>query len=53
MGILRTGKERNEDFLRKERLKESRQKKRRRRKLGKKKLSLRLTIPSRRGGRKK
>jgi hypothetical protein len=53
MGILRTGKERDEDFLKKERLKESRQKKRPRRKRGKNKLLLRLTIPSRRGGRKK
>lgn len=53
MGVLNTGKERNENLLRKARLEKSKQKKRLPRKLGKNKLLLLLTIPSRRGGRKK
>ena len=53
MGVLRKGKERNDNFLRKARLEKRKQKKKPTRKLGKNKLSLQLTIPSRRGGRKK
>ena len=52
MGVLKTGKERNENFLRKARLKKSKQKKRPPKKLEKDKLSLQLTIPSRRGRKK-
>jgi hypothetical protein len=53
MGVLRTGKERLENLFRKNRMKRSEQKKRPPKKREKSKLSLRPTIPSRRGRRKK
>jgi len=53
MGVLHTGKERFETLLRKTRWKKSKQEKRPSRKLEKNKLLLQLTIPSRKGRRKK
>jgi hypothetical protein len=53
MGALQTGKERVENHIRKTRMKRSEDKKRPPRKCGKNKLLLQLTIPSRRGIRKK
>jgi len=53
MGVLHNGKEKSENVKRKARMKRSEQKKRPASKGGKNKPSLRLTIPSRRGKRKK
>jgi hypothetical protein len=53
MGILHRGKEKSENIERKARMKRSERKKRPLSKGGKNKPSLRLTIPSRRGKRKK
>jgi hypothetical protein len=53
MGVLRNEKEKSENLRRKARMKRSEQKKGPSKKGGKKKSSLRLTIPSRRGSRKK
>jgi hypothetical protein len=53
MGFLHAGKERLENLSRKTRLQRSKQKKRSSRKLEKNKQVLKLTIPSRRGRRKK
>jgi hypothetical protein len=53
MSALQTGKEKFENLLRKTRMKRSEDKKRPPRERGKKKLLLQLTIPSRRGTRKK
>lgn len=53
MGVLRNGKEKSENIKRKTRMKRKEQKKRPPRKGEKNKPSLRLTIPSRRGRRKK
>jgi hypothetical protein len=53
MGVLQTGKERFENLIRKTRMKRSEEKKSPPRKHGKNKLLLQLTIPSRRGTRKK
>lgn len=53
MGILPSGKEKFENLIRKGRMKRSEQKKKKPRKLEKNKPILKLTIPSRRGGRKK
>jgi len=53
MGVLHTGKERLENLTRKTRMKRSKEKKRPPRKHGKSKLLSKLTIPSRRGRRKK
>jgi hypothetical protein len=53
MGVLQTEKERSENLIRKTRMKRSEDKKRPPRRRGKNKLLLQLTIPSRRGTRKK
>jgi hypothetical protein len=53
MSALHTGKERFENLIRKTRMKRSEEKKRPPRKRGKNKLLLQLTIPSRRGTRKR
>ena len=53
MGVLHKGKEKVENIARKARMKRSEQKKRPPRKGEKNKLELQLTIPSRRGRRKK
>jgi len=53
MGILHNGKEKSENLIRRTRMKRSEQKKRSPRKSEKNKLLLQLTIPSRRGRRKK
>jgi hypothetical protein len=53
MGVLHDGKEKLENLTRRARMKRSEQKKRPPGKSGKNKTSLKLTIPSRRGRRKK
>jgi hypothetical protein len=53
MGVLHNGKEKFENLIRRTRMKRSEQKKRPPRKGKKNKLSFQLTIPSRRGRRKK
>jgi len=53
MGVLHNGKEQFENLIRRTRMKRSEEKKRPLRKSGKNKLLLQLTIPSRRGRRKK
>jgi len=53
MGVLHSGKEKSENLKRRTRMKRNEQKKRSPRKPGKNKLLIQLTIPSRRGGRKK
>jgi len=53
MGVTHNGKEKFENLIRKTRMKRSEQKKRPPKKGEKNKLSLRLTIPSRRGRKKK
>jgi predicted RNA-binding protein YlqC (UPF0109 family) len=53
MGVLHKGKEKLENLKRRTRMKRSEQKKRQPKKSGKNKPSLKLTIPSRRGRRKK
>jgi len=53
MGGLHNGKEKSDTLIRRTRMKKSEQKKRPPRKSGKNKLLLQLTIPSRRGRRKK
>jgi len=53
MGVPRNGKEKLENLIRRTRMKRSEQKKRPPRKDEKDKLLLQLTIPSRRGRRKK
>jgi hypothetical protein len=53
MGVPHNGKEKSENLIRQTRMKRKEQKKRPPKKRGKKKLSLKLTIPSRRGRRKK
>ncbi len=53
MGGLHSGKEKFDNIIRRTRIKRSEQKKRPPRKSGKNKLLLKLTIPSRRGRRKK
>jgi hypothetical protein len=53
MGLLHNGKEKVENLTRKTRMKRSEQKKRPPRKGEKNKLLLQLTIPSRKGRRKK
>ncbi|MBN1223940.1 MAG: hypothetical protein JXB23_11895 [Candidatus Aminicenantes bacterium] len=53
MGIPHNGKEKHENLIRKTRMKRSEKKKSPPRKGEKNKLSLQLTIPSRRGRRKK
>ena len=53
MGVLHNGKEKVENLIRRTRMKRSEQKKRPPRKGEKNKLVLKLTIPSRRRGRKK
>jgi hypothetical protein len=53
MGVLRKGVDRLEDRTRRNRMKRKGQKKRRPEKSGKDKPSIKLTIPSRRGRRKK
>ena len=53
MGVLHTGKERFENLSRKTKWEKDKQKKRPLRKLGKNKSLLKLTIPSRRGRRRK
>ena len=53
MGVSHNGKEKFENLIRKTRMKRSEQKKRPPRKGEKNKLVLQLTIPSRRGRRKK
>jgi hypothetical protein len=53
MDVLHNGKEKSENLKRRNRMKRSEQKKRPPRKSGKNKLLLQLTIPSRRGRRKK
>jgi len=53
MGLLHNEKEKFENLIRKTRMKRSEQKKRPPREGEKNKLLLQLTIPSRRGGRKK
>ncbi len=53
MGGLHNGKEKLDNLIRRTRMKKSEQKKRPPRKSGKNKLMLKLTIPSRRGRRKK
>jgi hypothetical protein len=53
MGVLHNGKEKLENLIRKNRIKRSEQKKRTQRKSEKNKFILQLTIPSRRGRRKK
>jgi hypothetical protein len=53
MGVLRKGKEWLENRTRRNRIKRNEQKKRQPKKSGKNKPSIKLTIPSRRVGRKK
>ncbi len=53
MGVLHNGKEKFENLIRRTRMKRSEQKKRPPKKGEKNKLLLQLTIPSRRGRRKK
>jgi len=53
MGVLRNGVEKLEDRTRRKRMKRKEQKKRQPEKRGKNKPSIKLTIPSRRGRRKK
>jgi len=53
MGVLHNGKEKFENLVRRTRMKRNEQKKRPPRKGKKNKLLLQLTIPSRRGRRKK
>lgn len=53
MGGLHNGKEKSDSLIRRTRMKRNEQKKRPPGKSGKKKLLLKLTIPSRRGRRKK
>jgi hypothetical protein len=53
MGVLHDGKEKLENLTRRARMKRSEQKKRQPRKSEKNKPSLKLTIPSRRGRKKK
>ncbi len=53
MGGLHNEKEKSDNIIRRTRMKRSEQKKRPPRKSGKNKLVLKLTIPSRRGRRKK
>lgn len=53
MGIFKNSKEKSENLKRKTRMKRKEQKKRTPKKSGKSKLSLKLTIPSRRGKKKK
>jgi len=53
MGVPHNGKEKSENLIRRARMKRSEQKKRPQKKGEKTKLSLQLTIPSRRGRRKK
>jgi hypothetical protein len=53
MGVLHNGKEKDENIARKARMKRSELKKKQPRKSEKNKPSLKLTIPSRRGRRKK
>jgi len=53
MGVLHNGKEKLENLTRKNRMKRSEQKKRQPGKSGENKPSIKLTIPSRRGRRKK
>jgi len=53
MSVPHSGKEKLENLMRRKRMKKSEQKKRQSKKSGKSKPSLKLTIPSRRGGRKK
>lgn len=53
MGVLHNGKEKLENLIRKTRIQRNEQKKRTQRKSEKNKLILQLTIPSRRGRRKK
>ena len=53
MGVLHNGKEKFDNLIRRTRMKRSEQKKRPPRKGEKNKLLLQLTIPSRRGRRKK
>jgi len=53
MGVLHNGKEKVENLIRRTRMKRSEQKKRPPKKGKKNKLLLQLTIPSRRGKRKK
>jgi hypothetical protein len=53
MGVLHNGKEKLENLIRKTRIQRSEQKKSTPRKSEKNKLILQLTIPSRRGRRKK
>jgi len=53
MGGLHIGKEKFDNIIRRTRMKRSEQKKRPPKKSGKNKLLLKLTIPSRRGRRKK
>jgi hypothetical protein len=53
MSVLHDGKEKRENLEREARMKRKGQKKKRAKKGGKKKTSLHLTIPSRRGRRKK
>ena len=53
MGGLHNGKEKSDSLIRRIRMKRKKQKKRPPKKSGKNKLLLKLTIPSRRGRRKK
>ncbi len=53
MGGLHNGKEKSDSIIRRIRMKKREQKKRPPRKSGKNKILLKLTIPSRRGRRKK
>ncbi len=53
MGGLHNEKEKSDSLIRRNRMKRNEQKKRPQRKSGKNKLLLQLTIPSRRGRRKK
>jgi hypothetical protein len=53
MGVKRNGKEKSENLTRRSRMKKSEQKKKPSKKGRKNKLSLKLTIPSNRGRRKK
>jgi hypothetical protein len=53
MGVIRKGKERLENRTRRNSMKRDEQKKRQPKKSGKNKPSIKLTIPSRRGRRKK
>jgi hypothetical protein len=53
MDVPRNGKEKSENLIRRTRMKRSEQKRKPPKKSGRKKLSLKLTIPSRRGRIKK